>query len=164
MNATLRPDFVRNPERGCAPGKANPDDFFTESADGQQTVVVAHCTTCPVMQACRDWAVTTRQEHGVWGGLTRQQLAAAIAEHRAQTPAPPKPAKPKPATGGRIKRWDPAVLDAEVAAKHAAGRSDHHIAISLGVHPRTVQTSRERQGLPVLYGPGGRRVRQAVSA
>jgi len=30
----------------------------------------AVCAGCPVRDACLDWALTTRQEDGVWGGLT----------------------------------------------------------------------------------------------
>ncbi len=28
------------------------------------------CARCPVRQACLDFAVRTREAHGIWGGLT----------------------------------------------------------------------------------------------
>lgn len=34
----------------------------------------AVCRTCPVRQECGDWAVVTRQDHGVWGGSTAEEL------------------------------------------------------------------------------------------
>lgn len=33
----------------------------------------ALCARCPIQQACADWAITTRQPHGIWGGLTPAQ-------------------------------------------------------------------------------------------
>ncbi|NUS76742.1 MAG: WhiB family transcriptional regulator [Streptomyces sp.] len=33
------------------------------------------CRHCPVMETCRQWALETRQEHGVWGGLTERDRA-----------------------------------------------------------------------------------------
>ncbi len=31
------------------------------------------CTSCPVRDECLDFALTTRQEDGVWGGLTEEE-------------------------------------------------------------------------------------------
>ncbi len=33
----------------------------------------AICATCPVAEACLDYALATRQPDGVWGGLTGQE-------------------------------------------------------------------------------------------
>lgn len=35
---------------------------------------------CPVFELCRDWGVR-HERHGMWGGLTDRQLAAARREH-----------------------------------------------------------------------------------
>lgn len=60
---------------------------------------------------------------------------------------------------------DRAAFDAEVARLHGKQRDDVHIAFALEVHPKTVSTSRRRQDLQPLYGPGGRLLnRQAVAA
>lgn len=28
------------------------------------------CASCPVLQDCRNYAITIREQHGIWGGLT----------------------------------------------------------------------------------------------
>lgn len=34
----------------------------------------AVCAGCPVADACRSWALATRQKDGVWGGVTEAEL------------------------------------------------------------------------------------------
>lgn len=34
------------------------------------------CASCPVQMQCLDFALTTRQPHGVWAGLDEKTLAA----------------------------------------------------------------------------------------
>jgi hypothetical protein len=52
---------------------------------------------------------------------------------------------------------DPQVaFDAKVAELYALGHSDEMIGLCIGGNRKTVQKSRDRQGLPPLYGPGGR--------
>lgn len=68
----------------------DPDMFFPEGhADGRQTgeaAAVAVCrSACPVMAECRAWALATRQEFGVWGGLTERELRNLKTENRANT-------------------------------------------------------------------------------
>jgi len=50
-----------------------PELFFptgtTLSAKMQAAVAREVCTQCIVRDECRDWAMDTRQDHGVWGGL-----------------------------------------------------------------------------------------------
>jgi WhiB family redox-sensing transcriptional regulator len=36
------------------------------------------CQQCPVMEACREYALLVREEHGVWGGLTPEERRAAV--------------------------------------------------------------------------------------
>jgi WhiB family redox-sensing transcriptional regulator len=46
--------------------------FFPDSeADAGPAKEV--CATCPVREACLDFALTTRQHDGVWGGLTESE-------------------------------------------------------------------------------------------
>ena len=50
----------------------------------------AICANCPVKAECLDYALTTFQEHGVWGGMSeRERRARRMALHiqRQQTPA-----------------------------------------------------------------------------
>lgn len=52
------------------------DDFFpiappnTDAYAEQATEALKACGTCPVRQPCHDFAVSTRQQWGVWGGTT----------------------------------------------------------------------------------------------
>lgn len=45
-------------------------DIFFPASDADAGPARAVCATCPVREACLEWAIATRQEEGVWGGLT----------------------------------------------------------------------------------------------
>ncbi|MEU7156023.1 WhiB family transcriptional regulator [Streptomyces chrestomyceticus] len=55
----------------------DPELFFpvgdTGSALAQVGVAKAVCRRCPVMGTCQDWALTTGEEWGVWGGLSEEE-------------------------------------------------------------------------------------------
>ena len=36
------------------------------------------CLSCPVLGACRDYAIDIREPHGVWGGLSEQERRALL--------------------------------------------------------------------------------------
>ena len=63
---------------------ADPDLFFPISASGparQQTAEAkAICAICPVRRQCLAFAVRTGQPHGIWGGTTEEERAAARRE------------------------------------------------------------------------------------
>jgi len=65
-----------------------PEVFFPpEEGEGPSTPwspepAQAVCAACPVRPECRAWALATRQKHGVWGGMTEQQLRRRIAAPR----------------------------------------------------------------------------------
>jgi hypothetical protein len=46
-----------------------PDAFFPEGNESA-AIAKAICARCPVKQECLDYAVATRENEGVWGGLT----------------------------------------------------------------------------------------------
>ena len=46
--------------------------FFPDS-DDEAAVAKLVCATCPVRQACLDFAILTRQDDGVWGGLDENE-------------------------------------------------------------------------------------------
>jgi WhiB family redox-sensing transcriptional regulator len=46
--------------------------FFPES-DEETAVAKAVCAACPVRGACLDFALLTRQDDGVWGGLDENE-------------------------------------------------------------------------------------------
>jgi WhiB family transcriptional regulator, redox-sensing transcriptional regulator len=56
---------------------SDPDLFFPISSAGiaQREVAeaLAVCARCPVRAACREFALRTRQQHGIWGGLTEHE-------------------------------------------------------------------------------------------
>ena len=51
----------------------DPELFFPVGATGPAMLQVkqakAVCHRCPVLAQCRNWALETNQESGVWGGL-----------------------------------------------------------------------------------------------
>src|SRR5258708_39731806 len=51
-------------------------DVFFESDDGATDRARAVCVRCPIMGLCRDFAVATRQEFGIWGGSTPSERKA----------------------------------------------------------------------------------------
>ncbi|MCA1692194.1 MAG: WhiB family transcriptional regulator [Actinobacteria bacterium] len=50
----------------------DPDVFFPAS-DDEAGVAKAVCETCPVREECLEYALETRQEDGIWGGLTETE-------------------------------------------------------------------------------------------
>ncbi len=46
--------------------------FFPDTND-QVAVAKAVCVSCPVREACLEFAVVTRQDDGVWGGLDENE-------------------------------------------------------------------------------------------
>jgi WhiB family redox-sensing transcriptional regulator len=47
-----------------------PDSWFSEVHPVEALRV---CSECPVRDACLDYALSTNQEHGIWGGLTQEE-------------------------------------------------------------------------------------------
>lgn len=44
--------------------------IFFPASDAESGPAKAVCDGCPVRDQCLEWALATRQEDGVWGGLT----------------------------------------------------------------------------------------------
>lgn len=68
--------------------------FFPVGNTGPALLLIeeatAICRTCPVMQACQDWALDTGQEYGVAGGLSedeRRAIKRRAARNRARVTA-----------------------------------------------------------------------------
>jgi WhiB family redox-sensing transcriptional regulator len=78
----------RTPGQGSRQTSAATDFFADAACEGADTAVFfpvsdtfaaeakAICATCPVAADCLEYAIATRQSHGVWGGLT------AVERHR----------------------------------------------------------------------------------
>jgi WhiB family redox-sensing transcriptional regulator len=109
---------------------ADPDLFFPISATGPALGQVAQakavCEGCQVQQDCLDFAMTTEQTHGVWGGTTGEERQRLRRQRRRAArrqgspwhgPATSSPATSSPATSS------PATSSAGAAARApAAGR------------------------------------------
>lgn len=58
----------------------DPELFFPVGTDGpaltQTREAKAVCWLCPVRTDCLDWALTTGQDAGVWGGLDEEERRA----------------------------------------------------------------------------------------
>jgi WhiB family transcriptional regulator, redox-sensing transcriptional regulator len=72
----------------------DPELFFPIASTGSgQTDVVrakAVCARCPIRQPCLDYAIDSRQAHGVWGGTSeeeRQKIAARRRRNLERVPA-----------------------------------------------------------------------------
>ena len=48
-------------------------DVFFPVTDEEAEEAKAICETCPVREECLEFALATRQEDGVWGGLTETE-------------------------------------------------------------------------------------------
>lgn len=117
------------------------EDFQNLDADAQrsqlemkqiiETACIAHCAACPLLNACRDWSLTT-QVHGVAGGLTQHQRDLATGRvtltHRASQPAP---STNRSATGSSARKTlDPSRLTPETLAMY------EYLAASHSAQPR----------------------------
>lgn len=51
--------------------ETDPDLFFPEKGDPRAARDAKEiCTWCPVRTACANWALESRELHGIWGGLS----------------------------------------------------------------------------------------------
>ena len=48
----------------------DPEVFFPDRPSDRALAAKAICRGCPVRTACLEFALETRLDHGVWGGLT----------------------------------------------------------------------------------------------
>ena len=154
------PAFMTDPARGCAPGKANAEDFHS-TLPGALIRAKQACARCPFTVACLTYALDHGETHGVWAGVSMSATVSrqAAADKLGWTP----PAKPPTEDQLRAARVTAAAaekarVEGVVRAMHADGKSDGDIALHLGIAPGTVNNVRTRLRLPTLYGPGGRRL------
>jgi WhiB family transcriptional regulator, redox-sensing transcriptional regulator len=54
--------------------------YFEKRREKQAREAVAKriCATCPVIEPCLDFALSTREAHGVWGGLNETERRAIL--------------------------------------------------------------------------------------
>lgn len=51
---------------------ADPEIFFIHQGESAAPAK-AICATCPVIEACRDFALTNRERVGIWGGMSAHE-------------------------------------------------------------------------------------------
>lgn len=59
----------------CA--QVDPELFYPEQGSGGQKAMRV-CAQCPVIAECLDFAIKSRERHGIWGGTTPNQRLAMI--------------------------------------------------------------------------------------
>lgn len=68
--------------------------FFPIGQTGEAEVKIARakrvCLTCPVRQECLEFAVTTNQEYGIWGGCSEEERRVIRRQWRARQRAAAK--------------------------------------------------------------------------
>lgn len=109
---TLQPPYDWRHGAICAD---NPDLHFPVGNTGpalrQIEAAKAVCRRCPVMEQCQQWALTTRQKDGVWGGLSEDERTSILRRAARQRLAgPPKPIK-EPLTLDGVYRANTQSLD-----------------------------------------------------
>ena len=57
-------------------------DIFYPVSDEEAEDAKAICGQCPVRHLCREWALTTREKEGVWGGATERERRRIIRRRR----------------------------------------------------------------------------------
>lgn len=72
------------PRALCA--NADPEAFFVVKG-GDTRGAQKICAQCPVIEPCREWALTHGEAFGVWGGLSEQERQR-IFKRRRQTARP----------------------------------------------------------------------------
>lgn len=61
------PPVLDRPDRACR--DVDPDVFFPERGESPDAALEL-CERCPCRWPCRDWAIQTRQEFGIYGATT----------------------------------------------------------------------------------------------
>ncbi|MFC4062215.1 WhiB family transcriptional regulator [Planomonospora corallina] len=78
--------FITHWSRLAACLSEDPELFFPISPHGpgqmQHELAKAVCRRCPVRTQCLEYALSTHQMHGVWGGTSPDERAAVLATAR----------------------------------------------------------------------------------
>lgn len=75
-------------QAACAESPGGARRFFPVGVTGSAAVQIedakAVCGACPVVKQCLDFAITTNQEYGVWGGTSEEERRALRRQWRAE--------------------------------------------------------------------------------
>ena len=57
-------------------------DIFYPASDEEVEVAKAVCAVCPVRQPCLEYALSSRERDGVWGGATEKERRRILRQRR----------------------------------------------------------------------------------
>jgi WhiB family redox-sensing transcriptional regulator len=57
-------------------------DIFYPATDEEAEVAKAVCDACPVRQPCLEYALSSRERDGVWGGATEKERRRILRQRR----------------------------------------------------------------------------------
>jgi WhiB family redox-sensing transcriptional regulator len=57
-------------------------DIFYPASDEEAEVAKAVCEACPVRQPCLEYALSSRERDGVWGGATEKERRRILRQRR----------------------------------------------------------------------------------
>jgi WhiB family transcriptional regulator, redox-sensing transcriptional regulator len=66
------PDTLATDWRADASCREVDIDVFFAVDEASQREAIAICETCPVRGECLEYAITAREQYGVWGGVREQ--------------------------------------------------------------------------------------------
>jgi WhiB family redox-sensing transcriptional regulator len=73
--ALANADYSWRKDAACR--DTDPDLFFPVGTTGQALVQIANakqvCGICPAQHACLEYALTTNQDSGIWGGTSEEE-------------------------------------------------------------------------------------------
>jgi WhiB family redox-sensing transcriptional regulator len=79
--------FGDDPDLACRQPGTDPEMFFHETYDQAASKLIADakavCAICPRETQCRDWAIETHQDFGVFGGTSAGERRRIRKERRA---------------------------------------------------------------------------------
>lgn len=129
----------------------NPELFFPPGNTGLSLLQIEEaktvCRRCPVVTECLKWALGTRQEAGVWGGVSEDERRALLrGRHHIGDPAVREAV--------RTVRVDHGIRTERIRTLAGAGHNDTEIAHELGGNwtPKRVREARRNAEPPILAG------------
>ncbi len=73
MSVALTPITIPDWMSDALCAQTDPEAFFPERGHATARAAKRICAACPVITACRQYAVANNLQHGVWGGTTERE-------------------------------------------------------------------------------------------
>jgi len=123
----------------------DPELFYPISThpDAQTREAKAVCHTCPVQGTCLTWALNTRQDHGILGGLTEAERRTILRRAERNATKARKAASVAALERNQMRR-NSQERRGDVATLTTRGLSATQISLRLSVTPRQVRRDRDQ--------------------